>query len=273
MYLSCVCLGSTNNPGAAAPSGSVQTAKDGQEEWVEDLMGERVRKSDLAKQRAGGAAAAVASGAAGRRRRPPRGSNHREKDAEEQEVVDGARRRLPGAFEVVTPDTLVEGGGGDRYGGSGGVRPALTAQSTSPDLAEVKRLREHVITHRSNQQLVRNALTFVCMAGPRHPERERLLQLIEGEYSGYNFLILLGRGNGQQFKAMYVCNHDGSGSRKIHGTGPTNLADDMVETVYKYDSGHKEFRAMSGTQKIGNTAVGVVLQQQFYRKASNAWAL
>eukprot|EP01048_Picozoa_sp_COSAG05_P007786 COSAG05_NODE_561_length_8675_cov_3.694846_9_plen_88_part_00 len=40
-----------------------------------------------------------------------------------------------------------------------GVRPGVSAQSTSPDLAEVKRLREHVLTHRSNHQLVKNALT------------------------------------------------------------------------------------------------------------------
>jgi|EP01049_Picozoa_sp_SAG25_P007293 hypothetical protein len=101
------------------------------------------------------------------------------------------------------------------------------------------------------------------MAGPRNPERLLVMELLE-KYDGYNFLILLGRGNGQPFRALYVSNHDGSGSQKIYGMGPPTLEDKMVETAYKYDCGHKEFRAMS-TNAIGNTCVAVVMLPKYYR--------
>ena len=39
-----------------------------------------------------------------------------------------------------------------------------------------------------------------------------------------------------------------------------------IAAVCRYDSGHKEFRPMSGTQRIGNTAVGVVLKAAFYKR-------
>ena len=42
----------------------------------------------------------------------------------------------------------------------------------------------------------------------------------------------------------YVCNHDGSGSQRIYGAGPTSVADTMVEQTYKYDSGAKEFKEL-----------------------------
>ena len=158
-------------------------------------------------------------------------------------------------------------------------------------MAEIKRMREHIVSNRSNQRLIKNALSvrvailrdcspriahrystgclpacsqFVCMAGPRHPERLLVMKLLE-KHEGYNFLILLGRGNGLPFRALYVCNHDGSASQRIYGAGPPKLEDRMVETAYKYDCGHKEFRELT-THLIGNTCDAVVMLPHFYKR-------
>ena len=109
------------------------------------------------------------------------------------------------------------------------------------------------------------------MAGrAREPERLRVIEELD-DYEGFRFVILLRGGNRLPFRGLYACNHDGSDSKLIYGTGPNSIDDSvdasgrpMIETVFRYDSGAKAFKALD-TQRIGNTCDAVTLQPRYYR--------
>ncbi|XP_031567239.1 uncharacterized protein LOC116302157 isoform X2 [Actinia tenebrosa] len=92
---------------------------------------------------------------------------------------------------------------------------------------------------KSNRKLIINAISHVCLSGTVNNEsKERCLQAI-AESQGFNFMVLFK--DGLKFRGLYMHNPENEQSYKIYGIGPKVITSKMVECVYKYSSGSKEF--------------------------------
>lgn len=91
---------------------------------------------------------------------------------------------------------------------------------------------------------------MVSLAGDiNKQEREEVMKLIDSTEHPYYIILFRGNLGRQDFKALY--SHDGSGGViKIYGPPnvPDMLEDKMVEKFFRYDSGAKTFKELSGTK-------------------------
>lgn len=97
-------------------------------------------------------------------------------------------------------------------------------------------------------------------------ERENVLQAIEQTSNQYIYFVVLFRGNlgRQDYKALY--GHDGVEMtlEKVHG--PSNVPDvlehHLLEKFYRYDSGNKVFKELSGIKSLTLTTDAFTMKQQ-----------
>ena len=141
----------------------------------------------------------------------------------------------------------------------------------TPNVAAAKK----GFTKNSNKKLLRNAL-LVCLAGDTNKaEREAVLKVLEE--TEYTYYLIMFRGNlgRQDFRALYC--HDGgqqqggliSGSvLKLHGPAniPDVLEDKMIEKFFRYETGTKSFKELTGIKTFTLTTDAVILKQAFVTK-------
>ncbi|RWS27152.1 calmodulin-regulated spectrin-associated protein 2-like protein [Leptotrombidium deliense] len=117
-------------------------------------------------------------------------------------------------------------------------------------------------TQKSNRGLILNALNVV-LGGPANADaRKRVLQEINSSESKH--FIILFRGTGMQFRAIYSYNTDREEVFKLYGTGPKVVNNDMIEKFYKYNSGTKSFNDFQ-TKNLTVTVDAITIH-------SNLWA-
>ncbi|XP_022802926.1 calmodulin-regulated spectrin-associated protein 2-like isoform X3 [Stylophora pistillata] len=92
---------------------------------------------------------------------------------------------------------------------------------------------------KSNRKIIVNAISHVCLSGTvNQDQKEKCLQAIS-ENDGHHFMILFK--DGLKFRGIYVHNLENDQLFKIFGIGPRVITNKMIESLYKYNSGGKEF--------------------------------
>lgn len=132
-----------------------------------------------------------------------------------------------------------------------------------------------IFAKNSNKKLLKNAL-LVCLAGETNKvEREQVLQIFEEtEYPHY---MIMFRGNlgRSDYRALYA--HDGgqqnggliSGSvYKLNGPSniPDTLEDRMIEKFFRYESGAKAFKELTGIKGFTLTTDAVTLNKAYVQQ-------
>ncbi|XP_068735780.1 fap1 adhesin-like isoform X1 [Montipora capricornis] len=92
---------------------------------------------------------------------------------------------------------------------------------------------------KSNRKIIVNAISHVCLSGTVNQEqKEKCLQALS-ECDGHHFMILFR--DGVKFRGIYIHNLDNDQLYKVFGIGPRLVTSKMIEFLYKYNSGGKEF--------------------------------
>lgn len=129
-----------------------------------------------------------------------------------------------------------------------------------------------MLTKNSNKKIIKNSIS-VCLAGETNKQvREDVLKILDTTDHPYYIILFRGNLGRQDFKALY--SHDGSGYvEKIYGptvpTIPEILDELMVEKFFRYDSGNKVFKELTGIKTFSLTTDAVSLNQTYVKKISN----
>ncbi|XP_015794640.1 patronin [Tetranychus urticae] len=97
-------------------------------------------------------------------------------------------------------------------------------------------------TAKSNRGIITNAINVVLAGAVNANLKKKVLEEMNNSESKH-FLILF-RGAGMQFRAIYSYNPDREDRQeivKLHGNGPKIVTDDMIDKFYKYNCGGKNF--------------------------------
>ncbi|XP_065199106.1 uncharacterized protein LOC135830826 [Sycon ciliatum] len=95
-------------------------------------------------------------------------------------------------------------------------------------------------SNKSNRQLIRNSIKHVCLAGLTNQKRcTEVLETLEYSLCKH-FLVLVREVPGCQFRALYEVDQ-GWKIRKLVGRGPLEVQVNMIDKLYKYNSGAKAF--------------------------------
>ncbi|KAI6649061.1 hypothetical protein LOD99_6782 [Oopsacas minuta] len=96
--------------------------------------------------------------------------------------------------------------------------------------------------HKSNKQIVKNAISDVCLAGgPNIAKKLEILSNLSESQSDH-FLILFRDIIGCKFRGLYAYVTETGCARRIGGCGPREVTPEMLVKLYKYNSGSKEFQ-------------------------------
>ena len=96
--------------------------------------------------------------------------------------------------------------------------------------------------HKSNKQIIKNAISDVCLAGgPNSVKKFEILSSLS-ECHADHFLILFRDRIGCKFRGLYAYSQEGDTAGRIGGAGPREVTSDMLVKLYKYNSGAKEFQ-------------------------------
>lgn len=104
------------------------------------------------------------------------------------------------------------------------------------------------LSGKSNKQTIINALTQVILAGRVNDRlREQVCEEIERHTEKIKHFIILFRDSRLQFRAIYTYVPSATTSdspariERLHGQGPREITESMVENFYKYNNGSKKF--------------------------------
>jgi len=86
-------------------------------------------------------------------------------------------------------------------------------------------------TAKSNRGLILNALSVVLAGVVNLETKKKVVEMVDARDSKH-FLVLF-RGAGMQFRAIYSYNPDTEEVYKLHGTGPKTIHNDMIDKFYK----------------------------------------
>eukprot|EP00347_Sterkiella_histriomuscorum_P003400 403364443 len=122
----------------------------------------------------------------------------------------------------------------------------------------------------SNKKIIKNSIQVILGGETNKQIREEVLKVIDE--TDYTYYIVMFRGNlgRQDYKALY--SHDGSGqAEKIHGpsTVPEVLFDHMIEKFYRYDSGNKVFKELTGIKGFTLTTDAIALHKKYNQKVGS----
>ncbi|CAM9763187.1 unnamed protein product [Chrysoparadoxa australica] len=121
----------------------------------------------------------------------------------------------------------------------------------------------------TNRQLVRNAITRLCLAGA-HLEQQKFqaLEALDGA-DATTFIILLAQSKVLSFKGLFkLVDVKGEAPvlHKLYGLGPTYLAESEVVGFFKYNSAAREFRKVH-SRSFGTTTDAVSIEVSRLKKA------
>ena len=120
-----------------------------------------------------------------------------------------------------------------------------------------------VSKHKSNKQIVKNAISDVCLAGgPNAAKKIEMLRCLSDSQSDH-FLILFRDIIGCKFRGLYVYSQDTETARRIGGSGPREVTPQMLVKLYKYNSGAKEFQEIP-TKRISSSIDAVTIHDALW---------
>eukprot|EP00903_Cladosiphon_okamuranus_P009411 g8975.t1 len=140
--------------------------------------------------------------------------------------------------------------------GSGKGRPRLSA----PGACSVASPPVRGFSRRSNRKLVRNAISFLCLAGGHlEKKKARVLEALDS-HPASNFVVLLAHTKLLSFKGLYACSGEEDGTAdRVFGLGPPHVDATMVSGFYKYNSAAREFREVH-SKSLGKTTDAVSME-------------
>ncbi|XP_046560920.1 LOW QUALITY PROTEIN: calmodulin-regulated spectrin-associated protein 1-like [Haliotis rubra] len=117
---------------------------------------------------------------------------------------------------------------------------------------------------KSNRNIIMNAISHCCLAGCVNTDTKNKVLEIISQTDAKHFLILF-RDGGCQFKGLYTYAPEMEEIFKIHGVGPKQITNKMVEKFYKYNSGAKSFTEVKSTKHISVSIDAVVVHNALWK--------
>uniref|UniRef100_A0A7E4V3R2 Calponin-homology (CH) domain-containing protein n=1 Tax=Panagrellus redivivus TaxID=6233 RepID=A0A7E4V3R2_PANRE len=133
-----------------------------------------------------------------------------------------------------------------------------------PSTAEptLKLFAKHV--PKSNRSLIVNALQFAIFPGAVSAEQRNKVQEALAGSDSKHFLMLF-RDVKCQYRGLYTWDGVSDTARWVHGTGPKVIREDMMNMMFKYDSGNKKFSQIP-SKHLSPTIDGFTIQDQFWMR-------
>lgn len=161
-------------------------------------------------------------------------------------------------------------------------RPPSTGRSENPQPTDRSKLSARASARGSsavsNYQQVKNALTFVCLAGG-HAEEDRTAALkildevnkerhavdLQSSVAIHQFLILLHKSKTLSFRGVYGLDSRTGEALKLFGRGPRLLDLALAEEFHKYESSTRSFKAIA-TNSLTSTTDAVSIDWSKLKK-------
>ncbi|CAI4224011.1 unnamed protein product [Auanema sp. JU1783] len=149
--------------------------------------------------------------------------------------------------------------------------PRLRGASTVEQRISVQSLQEPThklyskVVPKSNRGLMVNALQYSVFPGAVNDSiRTKTMNDLATSIAKH-FLILF-RDHKCQYRGLYAWDQQSDTVEKISGQGPSKCREDMMNLMFKYDSGGKSFSQIP-TKHLGATIDGFSIQDAFWQKA------
>ncbi|XP_069106488.1 calmodulin-regulated spectrin-associated protein 1-like isoform X2 [Argopecten irradians] len=117
---------------------------------------------------------------------------------------------------------------------------------------------------KSNRHIIINAISHCCLAGSVNSEMKAKV-LEEMAKSDAKHFIILFRDHSCQYRSVYEYYPETEDIYKIHGIGPKQITNKMIEKFYKYNSGSKGFSEISSTKHISVSIDAVAIQSALWK--------
>ncbi|XP_060076436.1 calmodulin-regulated spectrin-associated protein 1-like [Ylistrum balloti] len=121
---------------------------------------------------------------------------------------------------------------------------------------------------KSNRHIIINAISHCCLAGSVNSEMKAKV-LEEMAKSDAKHFIILFRDHSCQYRSVYEYYPETEDIYKIHGIGPKQITNKMIEKFYKYNSGSKGFSEISSTKHISVSIDAVAIQSALWKPGKN----
>ncbi|XP_021371449.1 calmodulin-regulated spectrin-associated protein 1-B-like isoform X2 [Mizuhopecten yessoensis] len=122
---------------------------------------------------------------------------------------------------------------------------------------------------KSNRHIIINAISHCCLAGCVNSELKAKV-LEEMAKSDAKHFIILFRDHSCQYRSVYEYYPETEDIYKIHGIGPKQITNKMIEKFYKYNSGTKGFSEISSTKHISVSIDAVAIQSALWKPGKGA---
>ncbi|CAD5118166.1 DgyrCDS6898 [Dimorphilus gyrociliatus] len=122
---------------------------------------------------------------------------------------------------------------------------------------------------KSNRSIIMNAISHCCLAGDVNSDKKQKVLEAIGRSTANHFIILF-RGVGQQYRALYSYFPETEDIIKVSGIGPSPLTNKMMDGFYKYNSGGKSFTRIETTKHISVSIDAVTIQNCYWQKRQSS---
>ncbi|XP_046864969.1 uncharacterized protein LOC124459555 isoform X3 [Xenia sp. Carnegie-2017] len=146
---------------------------------------------------------------------------------------------------------------------SGINKQELSTSSTSSAFSGFTGVQSYVKpSGKTNRKLIINAISHVCLPGTVNKDtKEKCLQAMT-ESSAQHFLILFK--DGLKFRSLFSLDVESGQVLKVYGIGPRSVSEKMIEYLYKYNSGCKEFSKIPA-KTFSLSVDGFTIQKSFWQ--------
>ncbi|KAK3087075.1 hypothetical protein FSP39_001312 [Pinctada imbricata] len=117
---------------------------------------------------------------------------------------------------------------------------------------------------KSNRHIIINSITQCILAGPVNADQKNKV-LEELAKSDAKHFVILFRDHSCQYRSLYSFDPDMEEAHKIHGVGPKQLTNKMIERFYKYNSGGKNFSEVTSTKHLSVSIDAVVIHNALWK--------
>lgn len=122
------------------------------------------------------------------------------------------------------------------------------------------------LTNRSNKQLIKNALQYVCLQGKVNDfKKQQVLQVLK-MHKGEHYVIQLLDDKNSNFKSLY--SFANNVLTKLTGEGPFVVTFDMIDLYLRYDSASKQFNILQTKDFLLTTDAIVILPNAGRKKVT-----
>jgi len=116
-------------------------------------------------------------------------------------------------------------------------------------------------TQKSNRSIILNAVNVVLAGAVNQQTKKKVLEELNN--SDARHFLLLFRGAGLQFRALYSYDLERDEAVKLAGVGPRSIHNHMVDRYYKYNSGSKHFNTIE-TRHMSVAIDAITIHNSFW---------